>query len=284
MAVPTRLRSVLFAPAVRTDHLDTLAERGADAVVIDCEDATPPGAKVDGRFNARRYAGRLAAAGATVLVRVNAIETPWFEEDVAVGVTHDVAAVVVPKLESLADLGAVTAALDRVGLTHVTVVAGLESARGIAEAGDICRHPRVVAAYFGAEDYIADLGGRRTESNHEVFVARSLVALAGRLGEIVVIDQVVTDFRNLERFERECDEALDLGYSGKLCIHPGQVPVANRLFTPTAADIARAQAVVDAYERASAAGVGVVEVDGVMIDAPLVAQARRVLHRADEGR
>lgn len=284
MDVPTRLRSVLFAPAVRTDHLDKLAERGADAVVIDCEDATPPGAKADGRFNARRYAGQLTAAGGTVLVRVNATDTPWFEEDVAVAVTHDVTAVVVPKLESLADLGAVTAALDRAGLTDVAVVAGLESARGIAEAGDICRHRRVVAAYFGAEDYIADLGGRRTESNHEVAVARSLVALAGRLGEIAVIDQVVTDFRNLERFERECEEALDLGYSGKLCIHPGQVPVANRLFTPTAEEIARAHTVVDAYERASAAGVGVVEVDGVMIDVPLVAQARRVLRRAGGGR
>lgn len=272
-----RLRSLLFAPAVRPDFVAKLAERGADAVVIDCEDATPANAKAEGRANARQLAPLLAAAGCQVTVRVNAQPTEWFVDDVREGLTAELAAIVVPKVETLAGLDAVDQALADAGFGELGVIAGLETALGVADARALLAHPRVIAAYFGAEDYIADMGGLRTEGNQEVWFARSAVALAGRLTGVPVLDQVVTDFRNDARFTRETGEARAMGYAGKLCIHPGQVAIANDGFVPTADELDRAQRLLAAYEAASSAGVAAIDFEGQMVDEPLATQARRVI-------
>ncbi len=235
-----RIRSLLFAPAVRPDFVTKLAERGADAVVIDCEDATPANAKAEGRANARRLAPGLAVAGCQVTVRVNAQPTEWFIDDVRDGLAAELTAIVVPKVETIAGLNAVSEALGAAGFGDLGVIAGLETALGVADARILLAHPQVVAGYFGAEDFIADMGGVRTDGNHEVVVARSMVAIAGRLAGVPVLDQVVTDFRNDERFVREAGEARALGYAGKLCIHPGQVPLANQAFVPGDEEVERA--------------------------------------------
>jgi citrate lyase subunit beta / citryl-CoA lyase len=276
-----RLRSLLFAPAVRLDFLSKLPERGADAVVIDCEDATPSGAKAEGRANARRLGPELAAS-CHVTVRINPIATEWFADDVGDGLTPELAAVIVPKIETVDGLTQVAAALDAAGLTELGIIAGIETALGVADARPLLAHPRVIAAYFGAEDFIADMGGVRTSSNDEVAYARGAVALAGRVAGIPVLDQVVTDFRDDERFTREAAEARAMGYAGKLCIHPGQVELANTAFTPSPAEIDRARRLLAAYETASAAGVAAIDFEGQMVDEPLAAQARRVITLADD--
>jgi citrate lyase subunit beta/citryl-CoA lyase len=275
-----RLRSLLFAPAVRPDFIAKLPERGADAVVIDCEDATPAGAKAEGRANARAMAPALAAA-CQVTVRVNAPATEWFVDDVHRGLTPELAAVVVPKVETLAGLDEVAAELDRAGLPALGVLAGIETALGVADVRRLLAHPRVVAAYFGAEDFVADMGGVRTSSNAEVHHARSVVALAGRLAGVPVLDQIVADFRDDRRFAAEAAEARALGYGGKLCIHPDQVAVANRAFVPSEAEVGRARRLLQAYESAALAGVAAIEFEGQMVDEPVAAQARRVIDLAD---
>lgn len=277
-----RLRSLLFAPAVRADFVEKLGTRGADAVVIDCEDATPANAKAEGRANARRLAPSLDAGGCQVLVRVNAVPTVWFADDVREGLCEELAAVVVPKAETVAGLDAVAAALDHAGFGFLGVVAGLETALGVADARDLLAHPQVVAGYFGAEDFVADMGGVRTASNAEVQHARASVALAGRLAGVPLLDQIVADFRDDDRFRREAAEARALGYGGKLCIHPGQVALANDAFVPSDAEIERARRLIEAYERASAGGVAAIDFEGQMVDEPLAAQARRILALADQ--
>lgn len=274
-----RLRSLLFAPAVRPDFIAKLPERGADAVVVDCEDATPPGAKQEARDNVRALVPELSTR-CTVTVRVNAVASEWFVDDIA-SLVPEAAAVVVPKVDSVAAMDTVAQALDAAGLSSVGVIAGIETALGVADARPVLAHPRVVAAYFGAEDFIADMGGVRTASNDEVLFARSAVALAGRLAGVPVLDQVVTDFRDDDRFSRECAEARALGYSGKLCIHPGQVAIANTSFVPSTDEVDRARRLLDAYAAASAAGVSAIDFEGQMVDEPLAAQARRVLLLAD---
>ena len=271
-----RLRSLLFAPAVRPDFLARLPERGADAVVIDCEDATPAHAKQEARAVARTMAPQLTA-GCRVTVRVNAVPTAWFVDDVHHALTPALTAVVVPKVETTAGLATVAAELDAAGLEELGVVAGIETALGVADARTLLDHPRVVAAYFGAEDFVADMGGVRTASNGEVHHARSVVALAGRLAGIPVLDQIVADFRDDARFEAEAAEARAMGYAGKMCIHPRQVPIANRSFVPTAAEVDRARRLLAAYEAASASGVAAIDFEGQMVDEPLAAQARRIV-------
>lgn len=271
-----RVRSLLFAPAVRPDFLAKLPERGADAVVVDCEDATPANAKADGRSNARAIAPDLAVRVPTT-VRINPPASEWFVDDVRDGLVPELAAVVVPKVESVAGMDRVAAALDAAGLPELGVIAGIETALGVADARPLLAHPRVVGAYFGAEDFVADMGGVRTASNHEVSYARQAVALAGRLAGVPVLDQVVTDFRDDERFERETADARAIGYAGKLCIHPAQVEIANRGFTPSPDEVDRARRLIAAYEEANAAGLAAIEFEGQMVDEPLATQARRVI-------
>jgi citrate lyase subunit beta/citryl-CoA lyase len=273
----SRVRSVLFAPAVRPDHLAKLSGRGADAVVVDCEDATPANAKAEGRENARRFGPQIAASGTQVLVRINAVSSEWFAGDISDALTADLAAVVVPKVEHVDDLDRVADALDAAGHVELGVMAGLETARGVADARHLLEHPRVVAAYFGAEDFVADMGGRRTPGNAEVHHARSASVLAGRLAGVPMIDQVVTDFRNKEAFAAEAAEARDMGYRGKLCIHPGQVELARVAFTPTAAEVERAHRLVAAHRAASETGLAAIDFEGQMVDGPLVAQAQQLI-------
>lgn len=275
-----RLRSLLFAPAVRPDFIERLPERGADGVVIDCEDATPPAAKEEARRNARSLAPRIAHRGSRVFVRVNAVPSPWFEGDLRDALCDALAGVVLPKLERLEQLGAVEAALAAAGLPGLPVVAGIETALGVADARALLAHPRVTAAYFGAEDFVADMGGVRTAAGREVLYARSRVALAGRLAGVATLDQVVVDFRDAEAFEREVREARALGYGGKLCIHPGQVAIANRGFEPSAEEIDHARRLLAAYEAAVAEGLAAIDFEGQMVDEPLAARARQVLAAA----
>lgn len=277
-----RLRSLLFAPAVRPDFIAKLPQRGADGVVIDCEDATPPNAKDEARANARRLAPQIAGRGSLVFVRVNPVSSPWFEADMQQGLCEPLTGIVLPKLERLEQLDAVEIALAEAGLSELCVLAGIETALGAADARALLAHPRVAAAYFGAEDFIADMGGVRTAGNQEVLYARSQVALAGRLAGVPTLDQVVVDFRSDQIFEREVGEARALGYRGKLCIHPGQVAIANRGFVPSAEEVDFARRLLDAYQRASASGVAAIDFEGQMVDEPLAARARQILAAASE--
>jgi citrate lyase subunit beta/citryl-CoA lyase len=274
---------LLFAPAVRSDFVTKLASRGADGVVIDCEDATPPNAKEEGRANAVALAPEIVGRGSLVFVRVNAVASPWFDDDIAFGLAEGLTGIVVPKVESLEQLAKVAAALDRAGRRDLGVLAGIETALGVADARPLLAHPRVVAAYFGAEDYIADMGGVRTASNAEVACARSAVVMAGRLAGVLTLDQVVTDFRNDAAFTAEAAEARAMGYRGKLCIHPNQVALANAAFVPSDAEVDHARRLLASYESASASGVAAIEFEGQMVDEPLAARARQVVAAAEAG-
>ncbi|HSJ29576.1 MAG TPA: CoA ester lyase [Acidimicrobiia bacterium] len=273
-----RFRSLLFAPAVRPDLLRKLPRAGADAVVIDCEDATPVTAKEEGRQQALAVGAELVAGGTSVFVRVNAVGTPWFADDIAHGLAAGVRGVVLPMVEETEQLDE---AADALGGRDLEVVAGVETAAGLAAARALFDHPIVSAGYFGAEDFIADMGGVRTHSNMEVMHARAEVALAGRLARVPVLDQVVVEFGDSDRFRREAAEARALGFAGKLCIHPAQVQLAHAAFTPSAEEVEEATAIIAAYERAERDGRGVIVFAGRMIDGPLVSQARRVLAAAD---
>lgn len=282
MIVPAmRLRSLLFAPAVRPDLVQKLPRAGADGVVIDCEDATPPASKDEGRRNARELGAELASAGTRVFVRVNGVGTPWFSADIADGVPDAATGIVVPMVETPDDLDHVADALEAARRTPLAVVVGLETAAGVARARELLAHAVASGGYFGAEDFIADMGGVRTESNLEVMYARSEVALSGRLAQVPVLDQVVVAFKDSERFRQEAIEARAFGFAGKMCIHPAQVEIAHAVFTPSVEEVAAARALVEAAEAAERDGLGVIVVDGRMIDGPLVAQARRILAAAE---
>lgn len=275
-----QVRSVLIAPAVRADFIAKLPSRGADVLFLDCEDAVPANAKAEARALARKSVPDLAAAGCDVVVRCNPVGSEWFDADIAQAVAPETSAVVVPKIERIEQLDHAADALDAAGLGHVGVFVGLETALGVADARPLLAHRRVVAAYFGAEDFVADMGGVRTESNAEVVVARAQVAIAARLASVALVDQVVTNFRDDARFVTEALEARNLGYDGKLCIHPAQVALAHDAFTPSEEEMDRARRLLRAYESSAAKGLAAIDFEGQMVDEPLAVQARRLLERA----
>ena len=278
--LPHRLRSLLFAPAVRPDLLRKMPRTGADAIVIDLEDATPPEAKDTGRAEMRSAVADLAGQ-LPVLVRVNDDTTPWHDDDLDSLPTEGLAGIVVPKIETIAGLDSLAERLTARGL-DMSVIGGVETALGVADARPHLAHDVISAGYFGAEDFIADLGGVRTASNDEVAYARAQIALAGRLADVTVIDQIVADFTDDDRCRRECLEARAMGYGGKLCIHPSQVSIANAAFLPSSEEIDRARRLLEAYDDAKAQGVASVAFEGQMVDEPVARQARRVLAQADD--
>ena len=282
-AAAVKLRSLLFAPASRPDVLAKLPRSGPDAVVLDLEDAVAAPAKAQARVHAREMGRRLRTdhPDLVVLVRVNAVATEWFTDDMAEALDPAITGVVVPKLESPEQVAEVSRALDDQGLDHLVVVAGIETVAGVDRAESVLG-TRVGAAYFGAEDYVADLGGIRTPGSTEVLYARSRVAIKARLVGIPALDQVVTDYGDEQGFRADADVGRSLGFVGKLCIHPSQVALANERFSPTEAEIEHAHRLLAVYDEALAAGHGVVAFEGQMIDEPLARRARAILSAASD--
>lgn len=276
------MRSLLFAPGDRPDMVAKMGRSAPDGVVLDLEDAVRPAGKQAARADVVRALDALEVPPTTtVLVRVNAPGTPWWAEDVAAAAGTRADGVVLPKTETLAQLQELRAALDGHGRPDAVVVVGLESVLGVADARELlaegARSAGVLAAYFGAEDYVGDLGGRRTAAGTEVLWARSAVSVAARLAGVTALDQVVLAVHDEEAFTTDAGTARDLGYGGKLCLHPAQVRWAHAAFTPTAPEVAHARAVVAALDGTDT---GVVLLDGEMVDEVHLRMAQATLARA----
>ena len=275
-----QLRSLLFLPATANHLLAKATERGADALVVDLEDAIPPDRKAQARPMARAAVEQLAARGATVVLRVNSEPTLW-RQDLQDIPLQQLAAVMLPKVESPSQVDAFAQAL----ATHAAagghqappIAALLETPRGVLAAAQVAPHQALCALGFGAEDYAGALGvppepAALTWPAHQVLTCAHAYGLAcwGLAGSIAVVDDV-------GGFEQTVRAGRAMGFTGSVCIHPKQVPIVNRGFSPTADERAWAARVVAADESARAAGLGAVLLDGRMIDRPIVERARRWL-------
>lgn len=267
-------RSFLFAPGDREDRARKCLASEADVAVLDLEDGVAPERREEARRVVEGLLFEPPQGGAERAIRINPPGTPDFGRDVALVRRARPQAVVVPKAEDPRAIRRLAERLPKRIALHLV----LETGTGVLNARDLARSsPRVESLAFGAEDLAADIGARRTASNLEVLYARSHVALVAGSRRLQAIDQVYLNYRDPEGLRRETEEARNLGYRGKLCIHPDQVRVVHEVFTPTAAEVARARRVVEASERA---GGGVFALDGRMVDRPLVEQARYVLEVA----
>lgn len=280
------MRSALFTPATSPDRAAKLADLAADAGVIDLEDAVPAERKVEARVAAREVAARVTSASPsfTLFVRVNPVDSAWFDRDIEDGLGERIAGIFLPKVESASDLVRARNALDAVGREECGIVAGLETGKGVLEARSIADSGACVAVYFGAEDYTADIGGTRTPGGLEVLYARSHVALAAAVAGIGALDEIVAEYNDDGRFREDASFGRSLGYTGKLCIHPRQVELANAAFTPSPEEVEFARRVVDAYRAAALKGTGAIGFEGSMIDEPMVTRAKSVLRAAGEER
>ena len=271
-------RSLLFLPATSPQLLPKATERGADALIVDLEDAVPPARKAEARPMATAALRDLAARGAELLLRVNAEQALW-EDDIAAIPSGIALTVMLPKVESAAQVEALATALAARG-QDAAIAALVETPRGVLEAARIATaSPRLCALGFGAEDYAAAIGLAPAPVSLSVPAQMVGVAahahglafwgLAGSVAETADMDA----FGALVRLSRQ------LGFTGSVCIHPRQVPVVSEGFGPTPEEIAWAGRVVAAAEEARARGQGAVLLDGRMIDRPIEDRARRWLAR-----
>lgn len=277
------IRSLLFAPANRPDLLAKLPRFPADCYVLDLEDGTPPEEKARARELLAQTIPSLRSAGlpGRLTVRVNKSDSEHHHADVEAALAAGADGLVLPKLEHAEQMAALANRLRQPGVTanqQRFVIGGIESVRGVIHAVAVCGcAPELVAVYFGAEDFIADIGGRRTRSGKEAFHARSQVIMAAKAAGIQAIDQAVVDIRDEALFREDSEQGRDLGYDGKICVAPRQAEWANALFSPTAEEVQEAEQMLAAYDEALARGVGTIEFRGRMIDPPLLQRARQTL-------
>lgn len=253
------IRYPLFVPADRPDRFDKAAQSAADALILDLEDAVAVDAKDMARKNiASEFTDE------PVMVRINGLNTPWFEADLAAVAEGHFAAVVIPKAERAVELANLAETLPQ-----TPIVALIESAEGIANARAIAEVANVVRLAFGSIDYCADLG-----CDHErdaLLMPRSALVLASKLGGIAPpIDGVTAAIKDTDLCNADARHARSLGMTGKLCIHPSQIEPVKRAFAPTESEIAWAKRVMEAEDGASS-------VDGQMVDAPVRLRAAAIL-------
>ena len=274
-----KMRSMLFAPGNKYELLQKFSKIQPDIAIIDLEDAVPDSEKQVARENLQKYAQEDKTA-ATTYVRVNALVSQHFEEDIR-SIPPQIAGIVIPKVNDASDIERATQAIERYSVS-AKILVGIETVKGLMSVQDIFGTASVFAAYFGAEDYIHDLGGLRTDGNDEVLFARTQIGISSRLFGVPVVDQIVADFSDSERFMKEAQQAKSLGFTGKLCIHPSQVPLANQSFSSTPEEIQQALELLKVYDEAVANGTASIVHNGQMVDEALAKQARRILSQNND--
>ncbi|WAP54564.1 HpcH/HpaI aldolase/citrate lyase family protein [Streptomyces sp. S465] len=268
-------RSVLFVPGSRPDRFAKATASGADLVVIDLEDAVGPGGKAEARAT---VFGWPDLAG--VAVRINAAGTDWHEADLAAVLAAHAAgsgpaAVMLPKADAAAT--AATAAALPVGSALLPLV---ESARGVRDADRIAESDRVVRLVFGSVDYAHDIAATpHPPAEDELLYARSVLVNSSRAAGLAApVDGVTLALDDVETAEREARRSRDVGFGGKLCLHPRQLPGVHRAFLPTEAEVAWARRAAEAAQRSDG---GAIRLDGEIMDKPRLDLALRILAQAD---
>lgn len=279
------LRSLLFAPGNHPRRVEKALSLDADAVILDLEDAVAIAEKVATR------AAVVAALGQTrhglLYVRVNALDTAFCHGDMVAVVRAGLDGIILPKVETAAGLATIDWLLSQLEREHglpqggIDLIPIIETARGLQQIDAILgAGTRVRRVAFGAGDFTLDVGMIWSRTESELAPARAAIVTASRAAGIEApLDTVWVDLADAEGLNASARTALGFGFQGKMCIHPGQIDVVNRVFTPTDAEIAFAERVCAAFARAEADGSAAIQLDGKFIDYPIVYRAQRVLQR-----
>ena len=282
------LRSLIFVPGNRANMLERALDFNADIIMVDLEDSVPPAEKVAAQHLARQWVPTLRQAGKRVMVRANSLDTGLTRDELTAVISPDLYGVSVGKTESVWDLREI----DRIiapleasaGLQpgQIKLIPWIESARAVVNVNELAAAlPRSVAIAFGAEDYTNDMGIQRTDDGAEVYHPRATIAIAARAAGVAALDSPYVAFRNPAGLRQDAGVARQLGYTGKFAIHPAQIDPINELFSPLPEDVAYARRVMEAWNEAEAAGRGSLNLDGKMVDVPVVKRAQNLLALAE---
>jgi citrate lyase subunit beta/citryl-CoA lyase len=271
--------------------VDKAVNTDADAVIIDLEDAVALTEKEAARSNVREKI--LEHADRKILVRVNSLDSSFFEDDLSEVIAGNLRCIIVPKVESPAHIREINESLNKVenekGLTRgtISIIPLIESAMAVEKIFEIAiektNPPRIYCAAFGAADYTLDMGIEITKEGSELFYPRSRIAVASRAAGIdpPMDTPFMIDLKDLEALKADASTAKQLGFQGKLCIHPNQIQPCHAIFSPTKDDIAYSERVIQAFDDAEKKGIASIQLDGKFIDYAVVERAKRILKVAE---
>ncbi|SPJ26275.1 HpcH/HpaI aldolase/citrate lyase family protein [Palleronia abyssalis] len=275
-------RSVLYIPGSNERALEKARGLPVDAIIFDLEDAVA----VDQKAAAREALGKALRAGGygdrALMVRINALDTPWGLEDLDAVGDAGPAAILLPKVDSAADIRKLAERLAlHSGTANTRIWAMMETTRGIFNAAEIALAPRMQGFVLGTNDLAAEIGCRMGADRMPLMMALQSCIAAARMGGIACVDGVYNAFKDEAGLRAECEQGRDLGMDGKSLIHPAQVAICNEVFSPSEAEVDLARRQIAAWEEVTTKGQGVAVVDGQIVENLHVATARATLAKHD---
>lgn len=279
-------RSVLYVPADKERALAKIATLDCDTVIIDLEDAVSPDAKDAARETMRRFLANSRPDNCEIVVRINALSGEWGTEDLLAARASRPDAILLPKVDGPREVLDANDALDETDASpDLLLWAMIETPKALFNLGSIAElgtNPgtRLACLVAGTNDLIKETGVLATPDRRYLVPWLLQMVAAARSTGIGVLDGVMNDFGDADGFERECAEGRNMGFDGKTLIHPSQIETANRVFAPSADEIAEAEAIIAAFALPENAGKGVIRIDGRMVERLHLAQAERLLARA----
>ncbi len=268
-------RSALFMPASNARALEKAKTLACDTVIFDLEDAVSAEAKPNARSAALKAVNSREYGARELVVRINGLDTPWWQDDIAAFKNSQADAILIPKVDNAVDI---EKALTALGRSQMPLWAMIETPRGVLNSARICEvSEQLTGLVVGPNDLTKELHAKRTVGRINIQTALQMILLAGRAFGKVVLDGVFNDFRDDAGFRAECAAAADMGFDGKTLIHPSQIEGANRAFSPSEQAIEKARRIVDAFHEVQQAGLGVADLDGVMIEELHVKEAESLI-------
>ncbi len=272
-------RSVLYMPGANTRALEKAKGLAADALILDLEDAVAPETKSEARINVCQAVREGGYGNREITIRVNAIGTPWHDDDISAASQAGPHAIVVPKINSAEEVRSIVDALDRAGAPETTNIwAMLETPIALINAFEIASaSPRLHMLVMGTNDLLKEFRAQSIAGRAPLLFALSTCITAARAAGKGILDGVYNAIDDAEGFASECAQGAAFGFDGKTLIHPSQLDAANVAFAPSANDVAYGRRVIEAFEAANKEGRGVVTVDGKMIENLHVDNAMRAI-------
>ena len=285
------MRTALFVPGTRPDRVDKAMATQADTVIIDLEDAVPPKQKTEARQVVRAKLAQYP--GPRIMVRCNARGTGYYQDDLQALVGSKLSTLFVPKVDTRREIEAINDALLKLEKTgglpesSINLLCLIETALAVENAFAVTSQAaglqRACMVAFGAADYATDMGIALTSHGRELYFPRYKISNASHAAGLPgpIDTPYMYDLHDLDTCRADARRACELGFTGKLCIHPNQIGICNQVFSPTEAEMAFAKKIIEAFEQTRQSGQGVLQVNGKFIDKPVVERCRRILKLAE---
>ncbi|MGL4985895.1 MAG: HpcH/HpaI aldolase/citrate lyase family protein [Treponemataceae bacterium] len=276
-------RTFLFCPASNPKMLYTAMNYEPDAIIFDLEDAVPYDEKIDSRELLAEALQSVDYGNNMILARINNLSTPFGNDDIMTLIPAGLRVFRYPMCETVDDLNAVDMVVSEaekiagIPIGTVKIIAALETPLGIYNAFEIAKHSRILGLSLGGEDLTRCLGATRTAEGYELAYSRSRIVCAASIAGKLAIDTVWTDISNEAGFRTETEIIKNMGFSGRACVHPSQIPIVHEIYTPSMNEVEKSIRIVEAARQAHIEKGGVIQLDGKMIDMPLINKAERIL-------